>query len=402
MDSLPPPRHVRIVLVDPNGRLIGALPPTPVALPWWQEVAPVVRAVRVAHGARITVLRLLEVGGIGPMGREITYLAETRDSIAADPWDGALEDHPLRLAYARPSGPAADLAWAQGVMADQGFTPAGAPEQMRSWNLSSLWRLPVVGQTLWLKVVPPFFAHEGAVLELLGGQITPTLLARDGGRILMAEVPGRDLYGAAGAALPPMIDLIVALQSRYAGGADELIALGVPDLRAPVLIPAIRAVIDRNRAALSPDEQAVLAAFAEGLPDRFARVADCGLPDTLVHGDAHPGNLRGDGDRLILLDWADSCVGHPMLDEPGFLGRIAPDDVEVCSRYWHDAWRAVVPGSDPDLASTLLSPVAAARQAVVYQGFLDRIEPSEHPYHRDDPKERLAHAAALIRAEASA
>ena len=60
---------------------------------------------------------------------------------------------------------------------------------------------------------------------------------------------------------------------------------------------------------------------------------------------------------------------------------------------WERAWRAAVPGSDPRRAAALLAPVAAARQAVLYQGFLDRIEPSEHPYHRDDPLQWLRDAA---------
>jgi hypothetical protein len=56
-----------------------------------------------------------------------------------------------------------------------------------------------------------------------------------------------------------------------------------------------------------------------------------------------------------------------------------------------------VPGSDPARAAALLAPLAAARQAVVYQHFLDHIEPSEHPYHRDDPPLWLRHAAARAR-----
>jgi hypothetical protein len=59
------------------------------------------------------------------------------------------------------------------------------------------------------------------------------------------------------------------------------------------------------------------------------------------------------------------------------------------------------PGSDPDRAAALLAPVAAARQAVVYQVFLDGIEPSEQPYHRADSPEWLGRAAVLVRAEAS-
>ena len=44
-----------------------------------------------------------------------------------------------------------------------------------------------------------------------------------------------------------------------------------------------------------------------------------------------------------------------------------------------------------------LAPLAAARPAVIYQGFLDRIEPSEHPYHRDDPAVWLRNAAVAAR-----
>ncbi len=48
----------------------------------------------------------------------------------------------------------------------------------------------------------------------------------------------------------------------------------------------------------------------------------------------------------------------------------------------------------------LLGPVAAARQAAIYQHFLDRIEPSEHPYHQSDPLEWLRRTVVLLSAEA--
>jgi aminoglycoside phosphotransferase (APT) family kinase protein len=69
------------------------------------------------------------------------------------------------------------------------------------------------------------------------------------------------------------------------------------------------------------DDRKALQIFVEELPLRFAEIASCGLPDTLVRGDFHPGNLRGDRDRLTLLDWGDSGVGHPLLDQPAFLER---------------------------------------------------------------------------------
>ncbi len=66
---------------------------------------------------------------------------------------------------------------------------------------------------------------------------------------------------------------------------------------------------------------------------------------------------------------------------------------------WLAHWREAVPGSDPARALTLLAPIAAARQAVIYRGFLDNIEPAEHPYHAADPVDWLSRTAALVRAE---
>ena len=61
-----------------------------------------------------------------------------------------------------------------------------------------------------------------------------------------------------------------------------------------------------------------------------------------------------------------------------------------------------MPGSDARPAAGLLAPIAAARQAVVYQRFLDHVEPSEHPYHREDPALWLHHAAGTLRSCAPA
>ena len=368
--NAPPPRAARIVLVTPDGLLLGVLPAMPVSTPWWQDIEPVVRAVRAAHGIDITVLRLLEVGERRPSGIEITYLAETTATVSAtQPWDGALDDHPLRLPYAKPGGPAADLAWAERVLTDRGHVRIGPPVQVRTWNLSSLWRIPVQGQTLWLKAVPPFFAHEGPLLRALAGGPVPNLLGEDAGRLLMTEIPGEDLYDAPAPTLLRMVELLVDLQRAWAGRTDDLVRLGLPDWRGARLTPAIDGVIERCADQLPPEPRTTLEDFAAGLDQRFAAVAACGLPDTLVHGDFHPGNLRGDDHALTLLDWGDSGLGCPLLDQPAFLGRIASGDAGAAQARWHGAWRAAAPGSDPDRASALLAPIARPRaKRVLYQG----------------------------------
>jgi hypothetical protein len=58
-----------------------------------------------------------------------------------------------------------------------------------------------------------------------------------------------------------------------------------------------------------------------------------------------------------------------------------------------------VPGSDPDRAAMLLRPVAALRLAAVYVHFLANIEPSEYPYHADDPARYFSKAVELAASE---
>lgn len=391
------PRIAELVLVTSDGGLIGSLPAMPVATPWWQDVEPVVRAARDVHGVDVIVLRMLDAELDQPHGGRVTYLAEVAEPVRAQQWTGVLDDQPRRHAFARPGGPAADLAWARALLAERGLRSTAPPTQVRTWNLSSLWRVPVEGQTAWLKVVPHFFAHEGDPLAVMAGARVPTVLGHDGGRMLLAEIAGEDLHAAELPLLQKMVNLLVELQRSWGGRVEELLALGLPDWRGPALGAAIADVVERTREEIAAEDRVTLADFVRGLPGRFDDVARCGFKDSLVHGDFHPGNFRGDGRSLTLLDWGDSGVGHPLLDQPAFLDAIPNDAAGAVRAHWLQQWREAVPGTDPARASVLLAPIAAARQAVIYGRFLDNIEPSEQSYHRADPAKWLNRTAALVR-----
>ena len=232
----------------------------------------------------------------------------------------------------------------------------------------------------------------------MAGAQVPVLLGHDGGRMLLAEIAGEDLYAAELPLLLEMVNRLVELQRLWGDRVEELLALGLPDWRAPALGAAITNVIERTRDEISAEDRAMLADFVRRLPNRFDDVDTCGLRDTLVHGDFHPGNFRGDGRALTLLDWGDSGVGHPLLDQAAFLDAIPGACAGAVRAHWLQQWSAAVPGSDPARASVLLAPIAAARQAVIYRNFLDNIEPSEQVYHRADPAKWLNRTAALVRA----
>jgi len=409
-----PERRASVVLVARDGSVLGRLPEFPVATPWWQEAQPVVQGARDRFGLEIVVLRLLDTELPHPQGGGVTYVAEPRGHLPDDiatrltPFDGRLDEQPLRLRWATPGGPAEDLAWAEGVLRRRRLERVGHAEQLRSWNLSSIWRLPLREGAAWLKVVPPFFAHEGDILRRLQGGPVPRLLGHDRDRILLADIAGSDRYDAGPDELLEMVSLLVDLQARWIGRTGQLRSLGLPDWQGAELTAALAGVVDRHADTLPAEVVEGLGTFIAGLPARFETIAACGLPDTLVHGDFHPGNVRGGGDlrgedgagagnhALTLLDWGDCGIGNPMLDLSAFLDRIPPEGVAAVRDHWAQAWRRHLPGSDPAEAGRLVAPVAAARQALIYQHFLDHIEPAERRYHEADVPDWLARTAALV------
>ena len=387
---------VRLVLVLPGGTPLGVTAPFAVSDDDWREARAVLAAAHAALGIAPALLRLARMTpSDGERPEEVVYVAEVpeRPDLALSDGDASLiADARLRMAWARPGGPSRYLVWAQAALAAEGIAVTGDPEQIRTWNLSALWRLPTDSGIVWLKAVPPFFAHEGAVLERLQGFAVPRLLARTDDAVLLADVPGDDRYGAGVDTSRRMIDLLVGIQSSVDPSTLPPMPRWTPSSLAPTAERTLALADD-----VDAEDRAAVASLIARLPRLEGDLDVCGLPDTLVHGDFHPGNLRGDDDRLVLLDWGDSGIGHPLLDHAAFMERMPAAAASTLTTHWTSAWRAAVPGSDPERALELLTPYGALRQATLYRGFLDRIEASEHVYHAADPTIWLRRTAALVR-----
>jgi Phosphotransferase enzyme family len=391
------PRTVTLVFVARSGEPIGALVPFEVASPWWPDVAPVVAGARDLYGIQVTVLRLIHAqpDATDPfgMGGSVTYAVET----AAPPpellsWSGSITEDPKRAAWAQPGGPALDLIWAEATLHSLGRRRSGLAEQIKTWNLSSIWRIPTAEGDTWLKTVPTFLAHEGAVIGAIGPPFVPVLVGTEPGRALLGDVPGEDRFGAPLDLMLEMVAFLVKLQTKWMDRLPELFSLGVPDGRAHELGPALAHLVARCGNEIGLKERRALNRLISGLPDRLAEIDACGLPPTLVHGDFHPGNFRGEAGSLVLMDWGDSFIGHPLFDLTAMLER-AGDSKQRLREEWINAWAEAVPGSEPARAAELLAPVALLRNAHVYRSFLDQIEASEHPYHAADVTKWLVAAA---------
>jgi hypothetical protein len=386
-------RTASLILVSSHAELLGMLPPMELACPYWPECADVVAEAGARFGARVVVLRLLGCDPARRPGGEVSYLAELESdarglALLTVPEllrERALERHPKRMPWAEPGGPAASLAWAHGALEATGNGSFRALQQ-RAWNLSSLWRLEgptALGPSFWLKQVPPFLAHEARVLGWLNKAVpaaAPSLVAAgEQGRSLLAHVPGEDLYEAPLARRQQILARLHEVQRVAAQAVEELVALGVPDLRGSQLAHDT----EQKLTAWLPDYPG-LSEILQRLAQKLELLEQSGLPATLVHADNHPGNARGSAHGVTLLDWGEAFVGHPVTDLLGLLQGLSASDARVLKEQWCTSWKTLAPGSQPELALEAASFIAAVRGAATYAHFLRHIEDSEWPYHEQD------------------
>src|SRR5687767_9036054 len=120
------------------------------------------------------------------------------------------------------------------------------------------------------------------MLTLLGREPVPPLLAAEGPRMLLEEVPGIDHHDTERAPLLEVIRLLVRLQSEWVGRVEELLARGLPDWRLESLVGPAADVVARTAHELEPVVVSRLDRLVAALPRLSAEVEACGLPSTLV------------------------------------------------------------------------------------------------------------------------
>ena len=110
--------------------------------------------------------------------------------------------------------------------------------------------------------------------------------------------------GASEPAWEDLLRLYAELQIDFAEQADAALELGTPDERVQTLAA--------TAASLSADDDAVRRVAAAA-----ARISDT-LAPTVVHMEAHDGNIFLRDGEAVFIDWAEAVVTHP------FLGPLLP------------------------------------------------------------------------------
>jgi hypothetical protein len=223
------------------------------------------------------------------------------------------------------------VAWATSRLADLGLRVTGPPEQphVRPW--STLLRIPTSDGPVWLKANGPGTAYEARILQASQHWAVPQLpiplavdadrawsLLADAGSPLRSELAASRNLKQWLAILPEYAQVQMALTPR----ADEMLALGVPDLR-PRTVPAHFTRLLSEHVwlrlgasdGITRDDLHRLRRLAPQISQWSEQLEASGINPTLQHDDFHDGNVfvRHSSKKVayVFLDWGDASVAHP-------------------------------------------------------------------------------------------
>jgi hypothetical protein len=214
----------------------------------------------------------------------------------------------------------AALAWIDAALATIGLTRTGpVTPRIRPWSVT--FRVPTDGEPFWFKHNAPGGGYEAALSEALGrwtpeSALVPlavdadrawTLLP-DGGPTLRDRIDRED----ARRCWQELLRAYAAFQLALVDRVDDLLALGVPDLR-PAALPGVldRLLDEPMIGAALGDELAALRRLRPAFAGWCDEVAGSGVPASLDHSDLHDANVLPRNGSFAFYDWGDAAVAHP-------------------------------------------------------------------------------------------
>ncbi|MCA9863818.1 MAG: phosphotransferase [Thermomicrobiales bacterium] len=395
---------------------------------WFPDVAPVLQAVQERWRLDAVVLRCLAWQS-DPDARQqwISYLLQPRPAVLPhhgrwlpirdlapadlpdDPHREILEtalrelDAPPPLArrpWAERGWFAEAETWAATALHAAGAPPSRPPAQRRTWGLSTVWRYETPAGAYYFKAAAHrdtsgtaatadrsfLFANEASLLaglaERFPGHVSnPVVTDPQRGWMLLPDagpaLATSDDLGAWEAALRAH----ARHQRAYAGKTDELLRIGCLDRRLSRLAAQLDdlATDDAALACLDPASRNRLHAAIPALRALLDEAANLDLPDTLVHGDFHAGNIGLRDGRAVYFDWTDACVAPPFLDLVTFLDEsdvldAAPGSRERLRAAYLAEWQGVATAEALARSAALAEPIGMVHQAISYQHMLPGLE----------------------------
>lgn len=252
---------------------------------------------------------------------------------------------------------------------------------------------------LYFKATPPFMAHEGRVMQAVAEEyphllppplaVDPKrgwLLMSDYGNDLLHECPDISRWEGA-------LSQFSQFQVKQVERARRWLSLNIPDRRLgrmvemiDPLIASCERMLSGGPNGLSESEATNLRSLSMQLKLMCARLAQFGVPHTLVHGDLG-GNILIRDNGYIFFDWTDACISHPFFEmatisaayfDESVLTDNSDADIRLRDAYI-EPWTAYRPTAVLIEAFEASRPLGALHQAMTYMWILTNISVDARP-----------------------
>jgi aminoglycoside phosphotransferase (APT) family kinase protein len=267
--------------------------------------------------------------------------------------------------------------WVDDRLAGLGRVRTGPLEPAKVWSLSAVLKVPCDPAPVWFKASCPHFHAEPALTLLVAAMLpehAPPILGADEQRswLLMEELLGasedHEDDPPAGIGLAAARTAAI-LQLRSRDHLAEIEAAGVPVRPLTSTLHQFDEILSDGVELdqLTHEELAAARSVRDDVHAVVEELDSLGIPDTLVHGDLHTGNVAHDGDSLVLYDWSDAAVSHPFLDVVLLTQRLPEDESLAARERYAETWRAAYPDLDVTRALELADPANTIYQMVTFE-----------------------------------
>lgn len=288
-------------------------------------------------------------------------------------------------------------------------------DQRNASGAFTLIRFPMQdGCDFWLKATGTPHEHERPVSCLLSklcpGHVPEVVAERSAWNAWLMRGEGESISELSPAAsvvarsLETAARSLAELQVKTAGAERDLLDAGVADhrahalrSRAEVLFGYFDEAMDYQTSTKVPRiETARLRELQNIFEDACGYSESLGLPDTVLHGDLNLGNILLTDERCLFIDWAEACVGKPLVTFEHLLllnSTEMPGLKAACDRRLRATYRStmsMICDSRAIDAGFVCIPIIAAASAILGRG-----DWLQTPL-RNDPR-RQAYVRAVVR-----
>ena len=273
--------------------------------------------------------------------------------------------------------------WIAERMTAAGLKPSGPSRLSYQSPLGAVLRTPAGDRDVYMKCPAALFRAEASVTQALAARtpgwvpevidIEPTE-----GWLLMADLGDHQLGTDPEPAWADGLRRLGEIERAWVGHGEELLAAGAAHRPLAALAEAVPGLLELGNLASRLDPSALerWSTDRQRLIDACHELEDIGVPEALVHGDAHPWNVAVTEGGPVVFDWSDTAFGPAFVDLAVFLWR-AKDVAgrrELRDAYL-DAWADIAPRHRLERAAELAMPVGALYQVTTYQTLLPQLPP---------------------------